>query len=251
MEDESHLHLNDSFVEKYGWYCWNAVLGQAEKSGSEPTSAQETVVRHVWDNTDNDQPQKDSWKETTTTRTTARLATTTSASVTLSATITVYNVASSGFTLSVGTEQRTEDTTSRTEEVERKFDIVVGPHEKLELLRTKTEMGQVATYDVPYGLSEGSMVGTQGEKYDGHYHWGFYLNGLLDNPRGRIQLMGVANSTNYLFKLKRTKGQGPVTSSVRFIDPSNANGYIAVPIEDSGDSPNDLKNLTGEAVAGF
>ncbi|KAF8637262.1 hypothetical protein AX17_002942 [Amanita inopinata Kibby_2008] len=254
MSNESHLHLNDSFVEQYGWYCYNLVKGQATKVGSRPVSSTQTVVRHVWDNTQNSKPQTEKWTEKITKTSSATLSTTTSASITLEAKITVFDVASSGYSLSVGTESKTEDTTSVTEEITREFQIEVGPYEKLELHRTKQDTGEVATYHVPYGVQ--GMIGTQGEKYNGHYHWGYDVNSNFNYPSGYIELMGVANETDYSFTMVRTGGKGAVQSKVSYVNPapdSDEEKYLDVQVEtgEVSDAPKMPMDNKAGVAAGF
>jgi len=241
MQNESQLHVNDGLTDHYGWYSWNGITGPPTLLGVVPKNLGSTQVSHVWDNSANDQEQKDEWDETTTTSTTARLTTTNSASITLSASVTVLDVASSGFSITVGTEEQKENTSTRSEEKKNHFEINVGPHERLELHRMKTELGQQATYAVPFGLTTTATIGTEGGKYNDHYHWAYNLNSLLGNPTGNILLTGVASTTSHTFKMIRTRGSGRVVSTACLFISGNA---VEIAINDSG-SPDDRSDVNG------
>jgi hypothetical protein len=45
-------------------------------------------------------------------------------------------------------------------------------------------------------------------RYNGHFYWGMYLNNLLNNPRGRMDLMGNSRIVTYTFKLVREGPRG-------------------------------------------
>ncbi|KAK2462618.1 hypothetical protein APHAL10511_005351 [Amanita phalloides] len=205
MSGESHLHLNDWMADQYGWYCYNYIKGQAVKTGSRPINARQTVVRHVWDNTQNSQPQKEKWTETTTRTYTATLTTTVSATIQLESSITVPGVGGGSVSLTVGTESKKEDKYEEKHEVKREFEIRVGPYEKLELKRTQTDLGAIDTYRVPYGAK--GKIGTQGEKYDDHYYWGYSFSDTFGDPTSYIELSGTSKETDYTFTLVRTGGK--------------------------------------------
>jgi len=224
-------HLNDSFVDHYGWNCYNAIKGSAYEVGSRPTSVTKSTTRHVWDNSANGNPQTESWTESVTEESSASLFTSSSASMTLSSSITVYGVASSSFSFTIGTETNTSKSDSRSKTVTRVFDIEVGPYETLQLVRTETTLGQISAYQVPYGLSPGSVLGTDGNLWNNHYHWGFDINGLLGNPTGYIALEGVSQEIDYTFKMIRTGGKGAITSKASVTLGSGTDRSISVPLE--------------------
>ncbi|KAK2463356.1 hypothetical protein APHAL10511_004667 [Amanita phalloides] len=218
MSNEGHLHLNDWMADQYGWYCYNVVKGQAVKAGSVPINIQQTDVRHVWDNTHNSQPQKEKWTETMTRTYTASLTTTVSASIKLESSITVPGVGGGSVSLTVGTESKKEDKYEEKHEIKREFEIEVGPYEKLELRRTQTDLGAIATYRVPYGAN--GLIGTQGEKYNGHYYWAYSFNGTFGDPTSYIELNGSSKETDYTFTLVRTGGKGVTQSNVKYLNPA-------------------------------
>ncbi|KAF8472423.1 hypothetical protein JB92DRAFT_3053896 [Gautieria morchelliformis] len=233
MANESHLHLNDSFVDQYGWYSYNSMLGDPVKVGSVPQNVEDTSVAVEYDNSLNSQSLSEEWTEEVKVGTRSTLSIKNSAAIELSQKITIGSVAESGFSIQISTESTSEEVVEQITTTTRKFTITVGPHETVKILRTKAEVGAIATYNVPYGLNSAAMIGTQGEKYNGHYHWGYYLNSLLGSPGGNIVLTGTSKNTNYLFQIVRTGGstKSQVVSKVFALDPSTGES-LELPIQD-------------------
>ncbi|KAK2464859.1 hypothetical protein APHAL10511_002935 [Amanita phalloides] len=210
MGGEHHLHLNDDLTKRYGYYCYNAIKGQVTKVSSSPISRESTTVIRTWDNTGNDD-QSMSVNETIVKDAvhTVTLTTTESAKIKLGRSITVENVANSGISLTVGTETDKESKYERKDPIYYNASVTVKPREKVELLQTETEKGEDAVYHVPYGASSSDdWIGTQGEKYNGHYYWFYRFNSYFGNPTPNIVLKGSSKKTSYSFKLKRTGGKG-------------------------------------------
>ncbi|KAF8532089.1 hypothetical protein JB92DRAFT_1579162 [Gautieria morchelliformis] len=234
MTNESHMHLNNEFVDQYGWWSYNTILGDAVLMGSVPQNIEDTVVSVEYDNTFNNQSISEEWTEQVVVGTRSTLGFRNSSLIELSQTITIGNVASSGFSMQIGTETTSEQVVDRTTTTTRNFTIHVGPHESVRILRTRTEIGSIATYHVPYGLNSTAMIGTQGRRWNGHYHWGFRLNGILGNPRANMVLNGTSNNTSYLFRVVRVLPEGAKSSGVSKVfahDPSTGES-LELPIED-------------------
>ncbi|KAF8509730.1 hypothetical protein JB92DRAFT_2944415 [Gautieria morchelliformis] len=247
MANESHLHLNNNWVDQYGWYCYNAILGDPVKVGSVPQKVEDTSVAVEYDNTLNSESLSEEWTEEVKVGTRSTLSIKNSAAIELSSKITIGSVAESGFSIQVSTESTSEEVVEEVTTTTRKFTITVGPHETVKILRTKTEVGAIATYNVPYGLNSAAMIGTQGEKYNGHYHWGYYLNSLLGNPGGNIVLTGTSKSTTYLFQVVRTGGstKSPGVSKVSALDHSTGE-FLELPVQDEVALIQDVANAAME-----
>jgi len=249
MTNESHLHLNDWMADQYGWYCYNVIKGQATKAGSRPINAEQTVVRHTWDNTHNSKPQKEEWTEKTTRTYTASLTTTVSASIKLESSITVPGVGGGSVSLTVGTESKKDDKYEEKHEVTRKFEIEVGPYEKLELRRTQTDLGAIDTYRVPYGAN--GLIGTQGEKYNDHYYWAYSFNGNFGDPTSYIELSGSSKETDYTFTLVRTGGKGKAQSNVKYLSPTGDHVELDIMDLDAFEARKSVQLLDQDVRHGF
>ncbi|KAF8509725.1 hypothetical protein JB92DRAFT_2944378 [Gautieria morchelliformis] len=222
MKDESHLHLNDTFVDQYGWYSYNSMRGDPVLVGSVPQNIEDTSIAVEYDNSLNSQSLSEEWTEEVKVGTRSTLSIKDSSVIELSQKITIGSVAESGFSMQISTESTSEEVVEQITTTTRKFTITVGPHETVKILRTKTEVGAIATYNVRYGLNSLALIGN-----------GYYLNSLLGNPGGNIVLTGTSKNTNYLFQVIRTGGstKSQVVSQVFALDPSTGES-LEIPVQD-------------------
>ncbi|KAF8527208.1 hypothetical protein JB92DRAFT_3107723 [Gautieria morchelliformis] len=244
LTDESQLHLNDAFTDQYGWYSYNAVLGDAVKEGSVPQNVEDTSVAFEFDNSLSSESTSFEWETRVTIGIRVTLSIKDPAVIELASKIIIWNVAESGYSIEINTESTSEEVVEREINTTRKFTITVGPYQHIKILKTKIEVGEIATYNVPYGLHKTAIIGTEGDKWNGHYHWGFLLNTLLENPGGNIVLIGTSKSTNYVFEVVRvasgsTKSQE--VSKVFALDPSTGES-LELPVQDEGASLQDVTN---------
>ncbi|KAF8532095.1 hypothetical protein JB92DRAFT_3104146 [Gautieria morchelliformis] len=234
MGTENDMHLNRGLADHYGWLSYNTIRGNPVKVGSIPQDVEDSVVAVEYDNTQNNQPITEHWEDTVTVGTRSTLRITNTSLITLSQTITIANVAESGFSIQVGTESTSEESVEQLTTTKRNFTITVGPHENVKIIRTRTELGSIATYH-PYGLNTRAMIATtfqaDGAMYNGHYHWGYYLNDILGNPGGNVVLNGTSKNTNYRFQVIRTGPTKSGLTKVCAVDPRTGES-LELPLQD-------------------
>lgn len=214
MRNTSDLSLNAGVAANWQWWSFNTTIGMPYVLGSVPNQTTREETAWSYDNTQNSRPFETQWTESWTNSTSATLTVATSASITLSQQITVFNVASSGFDISVSTETSSSETRESVHQLSHTWPMDVGPHEKLTLIRIITHTSEVTNYGQDFGLTPGSLVGTNGRRWEGHYFWGMPLNGLLNSPRGRMHLMGSSRRSTYAFRIIREGPNGRTSEPV-------------------------------------
>ncbi|TBU38392.1 cytolysin [Dichomitus squalens] len=208
MKGIGDLSLNSGIAAEYQWWSYNTTIGQPYILGRRPNSISREETAWSYDNTQNNRPFEQQWTESWTNSSSATLTVANSASITLSNHVTIFNVASSGFDISISTESSSSETKETSYSLSSTWTMDVGPGEKLSLIRVITTISETAEYGQDFGLESGSRVGTKGDRYNGHYYWGMSLNNLLNNPRGRLNLQGSSKNVTYSFKLVREGPKG-------------------------------------------
>ncbi|KAI0675564.1 cytolysin [Trametes maxima] len=208
MHGTQDVYINTGIAAQYQWWSYNTTIGTPYLLGSVPSSTSSDTTTWSYDNSENSESFAQSWTESWQDSTTATVAITNTSTITLSSSVTVFDVASSGIDLSFSTTTSDSHTSENSHNLGTTWNLNVGPYEKLSVVRTITTESQVATYGQDYGLQTGSLMGTNGSKWNGHYYWAFDLNGLLNYPKGRITIQGVARTTSYSFKLIRVGPSG-------------------------------------------
>ncbi|CDO78028.1 hypothetical protein BN946_scf184907.g18 [Trametes cinnabarina] len=211
MNGIDDLSLNSGIAAKYQWWSYNATIGTPYLMSSRPQTATKEEVAWSYDNTQNDRPFEQPWTERWTETTSADVSISTSATVSLNASVTIFDVASTGFDISISVDSSSSQHKERSHELSTSWTMEVGPHEKLTLIRTITTSTTVAEYGQDFGLRDDSMVGTEGDKWNGHYYWGMNINWLCNSPKGTMHILGVGRSVEYSFKLVREGPKGRTT----------------------------------------
>ncbi|EPS99496.1 hypothetical protein FOMPIDRAFT_82673 [Fomitopsis schrenkii] len=206
MGSEKDLYLNTGIAADYQWWSYNVVIGKPYILSRVPNAVSRDETAWRYDNSQNSESFTDSWTESWSNSRSASLSITSSMSITLNYSVTIFDVASSGLDLSISTESSSTESKEEHYDLSHTWDIVVGPHEKVSLIRTITTASEVAEYGQDFGLSSDSRVGTDGSKWEGHYYWGMGLNWLLGSPRGRLNLQGSSRDVTYAFTIVR---EGP------------------------------------------
>ncbi|EJF58371.1 cytolysin [Dichomitus squalens LYAD-421 SS1] len=212
MHGIGDLSLNSGVAAEYQWWSYNTTIGEPYLLGRKPTSITREETAWSYDNTHNNSPFEQQWTESWTNSSSATLTVANATSINLSSHITIYNVASSGFDISVSTETSSSETKESSYSVSSTWNMDVGAGEKLTLIRVITTNSEVAEYAQDFGLENISRVGTKGDRYNGHYYWGLNLNSLLNNPRGRLNIQGSSRTVTYGFKLVREGPNGRTTT---------------------------------------
>ncbi|KAI5896849.1 uncharacterized protein SCHCODRAFT_02493604 [Schizophyllum commune H4-8] len=201
MNGIGDIFLNSGIAADYQWWSYNTTIGKPYVLGKTPKNISQEEVAWSYDNTHNNQEHNEEWTESWTNTNSATLTVTNSVTITLSSSITIANVASSGFDISVSLEASSSKTEERSYTLTRSWPMNVGPGEKLTLYRNITTLAKSSNMD--FGIANGSLLGTKGDKYGDHYYWGRYVNTLCNNPRGRLDLMGSSSNITYAFRLVR------------------------------------------------
>ncbi|EJD39490.1 putative cytolysin, partial [Auricularia subglabra TFB-10046 SS5] len=186
----------------------NSVIGDSYVISNRP---QATTAEHTawsYDNRGNDEPFEDSWSESWENKVSADLSVTSSRTIKLDQTITIANVASTGFSMSMSLEKSETQHKESIHTLSHRWEFKVKPHEKLTLIRVITHSTAVTDYGQAFGLAAGSKVGTDGKRWEGHYYYGMCLNNICNNPKGTVRLQGIGTSTSYEFKLVRESAKG-------------------------------------------
>ncbi|KZT51653.1 hypothetical protein CALCODRAFT_442777 [Calocera cornea HHB12733] len=209
MHGTGDLALNSGFAAGYQWWSYNTTIGDPYLVGRKPTSISRQETAWSYDNTKNSEPYTETWTEKWTTKTSCSLTVAASASLTIEDKVTVANVASTGFTFTASLSVTDTQTQETSYEASRTFNMVVGPGEKLTLVRIITNSTEIADYAQAFS----SAVSTRSMWWADHYFWGMSLNSLLNNPRGTLHLSGVGSTTSYAFTLVREEASG-ITKSL-------------------------------------
>ncbi|KAL1760370.1 hypothetical protein FB107DRAFT_270083 [Schizophyllum commune] len=208
MNGIGDIFLNSGIAAEYQWWSYNTTIGKPYVLGKTPKNISTEEVAWSYDNTHNNQEHNEEWTESWTNTNSATLTVTDSATIALSSSITIANVASSGFDISVSLESSSSETEERSYSLTRSWPMNVGPGEKLTLYRNITTVGEVVEYGQDFGIADGSLLGTKGDKYGDHYYWGRYVNTLCNNPRGRLELLGSSRNVTYAFRQVRETADG-------------------------------------------
>ncbi|KAL1722796.1 hypothetical protein EV715DRAFT_286843 [Schizophyllum commune] len=215
MNGIGDIFLNSGIAAEYQWWSYNTTIGKPYVLGKTPKNISTEEVAWSYDNTHNNQEHNEEWTESWTNTNSATLTVTNSATIALSSSITIANVASSGFDISVSLESSSSEIEERSYSLTRSWPMKrvrrkspVGPGEKLTLYRNITTVGEVVEYGQDFGIADGSLLGTKGDKYGDHYYWGRYVNTLCNNPRGRLELLGSSRNVTYAFRQVRETADG-------------------------------------------
>ncbi|GJE91530.1 cytolysin-like protein [Phanerochaete sordida] len=251
MKDKNDIHLNKSIAKDYHWWSYNTMIDRPYVISSIPTSVSREEVAWTYDNTESSKPFSDSWSESWTNTRTVTVSVKESVSINLWANITLFNVASSGFDVSVDLAQSSAQTKEMSYALSHSLTMEVGPREKLSIMRVITTTGETTEYGQKFGLTKDSMLGTEGKKYNGHYYWGYNINSLLGTPTGRMKLVGISRNVTYAYKIIRESADGVRTASPLDVD---IDGVVSVGGEALPDSVGeewvrDITSKTGSSEA--
>ncbi|KZV83102.1 cytolysin [Exidia glandulosa HHB12029] len=205
MEGLGDISLNAGIAAEYQWWSYNELSGQPYIVSKIPTMTNREETAWSYDNTQNSEPFTDTWTEKWTNTTTASLTVDSSLTIGLSASITILDVASMGFNLTVTMGQSQTDSKSQSYELSHTWELKVGPNEKLSLVRVITMSGEEVVYNQQFGIRSGSLLGSE---YQDHYYWARDINSLLGTPRGQLTLRGSGRSTTHQYKLIRESPKG-------------------------------------------
>ncbi|EJC99843.1 cytolysin [Fomitiporia mediterranea MF3/22] len=215
MQGLGDIFLNSGIALDYQWYCYNVLKGEPYVKGQAVNSISQETTVWSYDNLQNSQDFTTNWGETWTETNTATLSITNSAHISLSQSITIPGVGGSEFSISISTESTQSETRERSYQVSNTWDITIGPHEKVSIVRELTTTTGVAEYGQRYGVDGriGSMytISSKGDRYNDHYYWGMDVNWLLNNPSGEMTLNGIYRSTSYHHKIIREGPNGKRT----------------------------------------
>ncbi|KAK7012327.1 hypothetical protein R3P38DRAFT_3210322 [Favolaschia claudopus] len=247
MDGIGDLSLNDGVAAEYQWWSFNALINGPYLLSNRPQTTTQVQTAWSYDNTQNNQPFEQPWAEKWTETKSADVNISTSATVSINASVTLYDVASTGFDISISVSSSSSEHKETSHELETSWIMKVGPHEKLSLIRTITTSTTVADYGQDFGLRKDSMVGTKGRKYNGHYYWGMNLNSLCNTPTGRMDISGHGKSVSYAFKLVREGPKGRTTEPLP-VEPLGAQASVGF-MEAEGEKSVWLMAPGGEAAA--
>ncbi|KIY46158.1 TEER-decreasing protein [Fistulina hepatica ATCC 64428] len=208
MHGFGDMALNESFANTYQWYSYNTTKGDPRSNGDIINSIQSNQTVWSYDNTGNLQPFESQWTEKWVETSTATLSVTTHAGIELKQSITIPGVGGSEFSISISTESTSSETKTNEHTLENTWKITVNPGEKVSIERTKTSTTGQTVYLVDYGVTNDSLIGTKGDKYNDHYYWGYGINYYLNSPSGTMRLSGHSTKDSYEFKIVRVKPDG-------------------------------------------
>ncbi|KAL1668797.1 cytolysin [Schizophyllum commune] len=249
MNGTGDLSLNSGIAARYQWWCYNTTIGRPYIIGRNPRSFNRETVAWSYDNTHNNEEHKEDWTETWTNTNSATLTISNNVSISLNGSITIANVASSGLQISVSLDSSTTQSAQRTYNLNRSWSMRVGPGEKLTLYRITTTVSEFVEYGQDFGITDRSLLGTEGEKYAGHYYWGMNVNALCNRPRGRLNLYGTSERVTYAFKLVRKNAGGREVVTSFAVDAYQADDASAASMEEEDPWAKDSKAVYGDGVA--
>ncbi|TRM65853.1 hypothetical protein BD626DRAFT_486023 [Schizophyllum amplum] len=233
MRGKSDISLNAGIAEEHLWYSFNTTLGDPYLSGMRPNRIVREETAWSFDNTLNKEVHKEDVTEKWTNSSAATLSVASSASmITLSNYITIFNVATSGFDISIAAAASASQHREKNYDLQHTWTMRVPAGEKLSLIRLITTTTEVADYGQKFGLQSGSMVGTDGDKYSGYSQWGMDLNMLCGGPTGLLNLQGSSKVVTYSFRLVR----------------ESAKGYTSTPLSVDLNGGNDANSGEGAAI---
>jgi len=205
IKDASGLHLNDDWAKKLGWHCYNVILTQPTL-GASISSKQDSTSKLVaqYDNTNGGNYLQNTWKGGATDLEMVSLAITTPAVIRLDSPITIYNLVSSGYTVTVGSETTQPETTGVITQRQLTVDVQVSPGETVDVYLETEDVEDTGTYDVVYGLNTYGVIGTDGDMYKNRKEWAYNLNTLLTNPKGTLTLTGIRKTIVHKIRIEST-----------------------------------------------
>ncbi|KAI0767329.1 cytolysin [Fomes fomentarius] len=206
MHGLGDIFLNSGIAADYQWWSYNTTIGSPYVISRIPKQISREETAWSYDNRQNSKPFEDSWTESWSNSRSATLSITAGVSISLHSSITIFDVASSGYDISISVEASSSETKEQRYDLTHSWTLEVGAHEKLSLIRVITTSSEVAEYGQSFGLTSDSKVGTKGDKWQDHWYWYYNLNSLLGTPRGRLTLQGNSTAVTYSFKLVR---EGP------------------------------------------
>ncbi|ETW76318.1 putative pore-forming cytolysin [Heterobasidion irregulare TC 32-1] len=208
MGSADHLHLNDSFADKWSWHCYNTTFGDLHKIGERPQTAKDDTVVWSYDNSNSDLPFPHTHRETYEETTTVTATISKSAEVKISQSFTIEAIASSSLDITIKADSTNTTTKEEKRSHEESWNITIPPGYKLELIRTRTDFSSTAEYEIDVGIN--GLIGTQGELYNEHYFWAYDINRLLGSPRGSLRIRGTSRKTSYTFTQKTESPKGEI-----------------------------------------
>ncbi|KAJ7186120.1 cytolysin [Mycena filopes] len=208
MQGMQDIALNETFAHDWSWYSYNVLIGTPRIVGNSLDSIESSSIVWTYDNSQNLQEFQATWTETWTNTNTASLSITNSAHISLSQSITIANVASSEFSMTIGTDSTTKESRQSTHELSTSWGITVAAGETVHIERVRTVTNGQAIYAQDYGLSANSLMATKGQRWEGHFFWGFNINTTLNNPRGTMNLRGLQTQEQFVFRIVRVRPDG-------------------------------------------
>ncbi|KAI0767332.1 cytolysin [Fomes fomentarius] len=218
MNGLGDIFLNSGIAADYQWWSYNTTIGSPYVLSRIPNEITREETAWSYDNRQNSQPFSDNWSESWSNSRSATLTVSSGLTISMSTSITIFDVASSGFDISINLATSTTETKETSYNLSHSWPLEVGPHEKLTLVRVVTSSSEIAEYGQDFGLTSGSLLGS---KYNDHYYWGYNINSILNSPRGRLALQGSSRSITYNFKLVREGPNGARTEPLP-VDMSDA-----------------------------
>jgi len=203
--------LNAGFAEDWSWYCYNVIKGDPRSDPPQISSAD--TEETVWEyQNDTDRDFTDTWTESWTKSSSASLSITKSSSISLGVGINIKGVVSTDFNITIASDSTKEESKSETYELSHTWEMKVQPHETMSLIRKKTTKTGTQVYYQGFGLDStpSDLIATKGERYDGHYYYGYSANNYLNNPSGTMNILGSMKSVSFTFHLKTVKRDGGV-----------------------------------------
>lgn len=214
MSRIEQLSINGGDAATWEWWSYNALRGKPYLISNTPKSTVNEQTVWSYDNTQNSKSFTDKWTEEWTELNSADLSITTAINVELSASVTILDVASTGFNISISSSSTAAEHKEETHSLSHTWDLDVGPHEKLSIVRVKETIITATEYGQDFGVTDDSMLGTDGEKYNGHRYWGMNINSLLQSPTGTMHILGAGNTISYTFNIVR---EGPKGKTVELL----------------------------------
>ncbi|KAJ7728327.1 cytolysin [Mycena metata] len=209
MEGMQDIALNETFAFDWSWFSYNVLIGDPRIVGGPTTdNIESSAIVWTYDNTHNLQEFQANWTETWTNTNSASLAITNHSSISLSQSITIMNVATSEFALTIASDSTREESRTTTHELSTSWSITVAAGETVHIERVRTVINGVAMYEQEFGLNDTARIATKGRRWEGHYFWGMLLNSVLGNPRGRMLLRGLHTQESFHFRIVRVTPDG-------------------------------------------
>ncbi|KAJ7021310.1 cytolysin [Mycena alexandri] len=181
MEGMQDIALNETFAHDWSWFSYNVLIG-------EPRIKLQAFEAN--------------WTETWTNSTSASLSITNHSSISLSQSITIMNVATSEFAMTIATDSTREETRTTTDELSTSWGITVQGGETVHVERVRTAINGRAIYEQEFGLNLQALVANALK--------GMRLNDVLVTPppRGRRMLRGLHTQESFVFRIVRISPDG-------------------------------------------